>query len=55
MSEVPPESDRVDGWKSIEDYLDRDVTAVIRWAKLHAWNLRYAVECRDFVTEVQLV
>jgi hypothetical protein len=40
MSEVPPESDRVDGWKSIADYLDRDVTTVIRWAKLHAWNLR---------------
>jgi tetratricopeptide (TPR) repeat protein len=25
----------VDGWKSIADYLDRDVTTVIRWAKLH--------------------
>ncbi len=35
MAEVPLKSDRVDGWKSIADYLDRDVTTVIRWAKLH--------------------
>jgi TolB-like protein len=35
MAEVPTKGDRVDGWKSIADYLDRDVTTVIRWAKLH--------------------
>lgn len=35
MADEPSSIDRVDGWKSIADYLDRDVTTVIRWAKLH--------------------
>jgi tetratricopeptide (TPR) repeat protein len=35
MAEVPPRSDRIDGWKGIADYLGRDVTTVIRWAKIH--------------------
>jgi TolB-like protein len=35
VAEVLPKGDRVDGWKSIADYLDRDVTTVIRWAKIH--------------------
>jgi len=35
MAEVPTKHDRIDGWKSIADYLNRDVTTVIRWAKLH--------------------
>jgi tetratricopeptide (TPR) repeat protein len=35
MAEVPTKLDRIDGWKSVADYLNRDVTTVIRWAKLH--------------------
>jgi TolB-like protein len=35
MGEVPTKGNRVDGWKGIADYLDRDVTTVIRWAKFH--------------------
>jgi TolB-like protein len=35
MAEAPSRSDRVDGWKGIADYLGRDVTTVIRWAKIH--------------------
>src|SRR5580700_4389922 len=35
MPEPRPKGDRVDGWKTIADYLARDVTTVIRCAKLH--------------------
>jgi TolB-like protein len=35
VPEAPTRDDRVDGWKNIADYLGRDVTTVIRWAKLH--------------------
>jgi tetratricopeptide (TPR) repeat protein len=35
MPEPRTKGDRVDGWKTIADYLARDVTTVIRWAKLH--------------------
>ena len=35
MTEAPTKRDRIDGWKSIADYLNRDVTTVIRWAKFH--------------------
>ncbi|MGB9030672.1 MAG: hypothetical protein WCC27_11180, partial [Acidobacteriaceae bacterium] len=35
MAETPSKGDRVDGWKGIADYLGRDVTTVIRWAKIH--------------------
>jgi tetratricopeptide (TPR) repeat protein len=35
MAEGTTKRDRIDGWKSIADYLNRDVTTVIRWAKFH--------------------
>lgn len=35
MPESVHGNSRIDGWKGIADYLGRDVTTVIRWAKLH--------------------
>ena len=32
-SERPPGEDRLDSWKEIAAYLDRDVTTVQRWEK----------------------
>jgi hypothetical protein len=33
MSDLPPPEDRLDSWKSIADYLQRDVATVRRWEK----------------------
>jgi hypothetical protein len=33
MSELPPPRERLDSWKRIADYLDRDVATVRRWEK----------------------
>lgn len=33
MSEAPPPRERLDSWKAIADYLDRDVATVRRWEK----------------------
>lgn len=35
MSESLNGHSRIDGWKGIADYVGRDVTTVIRWAKVH--------------------
>src|SRR5215213_1118373 len=36
---VPP-SERLDSWKAIADYLDRDVATVRRWERLHRMPVR---------------